>query len=539
MTVPGPWEMRTEDGAARYRASGAWLSRTLADDARQWAETSPDSEVFLGEPLKFTYTTLLADATALGAGLYELGLRQGDVVSFMTPNWPEAAIINLASALMGFVINPIVPIYREAETTFILRDCRSRAIFVPTLFRRFDFADMLARIGPGLPDLRHILTIRGADERAESYEAVMNQGRGRAVPTPGIDAALLKMVMYTSGTTGKPKAVLHSHDTLARAVHASAAEWGLQAGDVVLMPSPVTHVSGYSNGLERPFLGGTRTVLMESWNADTALDLIDRHGASMTVAATPFLQELIQSAARKGSALSSFRHFACGGAAVPPEVIREANSAFANPCAFRVYGSSEAPFVTLGFDAGKNPHLAAETDGRVVDYDVRLIDDTGKDAPEGEIVVRGPALFMGYADPEQTSASFTTDGYFLTGDIGRFTEGGGLVITGRKKDLIIRGGENISPKEIEDLLHTHPHIVEAAVVAMPHARLGEGICAFLILRSANRPTTKELSLFLDAAGLARQKHPERLDVVETLPRTASGKVRKDLLRIRLAESEQK
>lgn len=526
------WHVRNEPNAARYRAEGSWLGRTIADDARDWANRLGNEQVFLGEPAPVTYAGLLADAMALGVALQRLGVRPGEVISFMIPNWTEAAVINLAAAIMGYVINPIVPIYREKETGFILRNCRSRVIFVPTAFRQFDYAEMLDTMRAELPDLTHVVTVRGFSHGAIDYTDLVESGRGVAMDTPAVDPGNIKLVIYTSGTTGSPKAVLHSHETLARAVAASALHWAIAPGDVVLMPSPVTHISGYSNGLERPFLGGTRTVLMESWNADEAVNLIDRHTASMTVAATPFLQELVTAAARKSSRLESFRVFACGGAAVPPEVIRQANATFAHPCAFRVYGSSEAPFVTLGLSATDDPIIGSETDGRVVDYDVRLIDEKGLDVEEGEIVVRGPGLFLGYGDAAQTDESFLPDGFFMTGDIGRYVAGG-LVITGRKKDIIIRGGENISAKEVEDALHCHPAIIEAAVVAAPHPRLGEGIFAFLVIQPESVLTLGDLGLFLGKLGLAKQKVPEGFEVVTALPRTPSGKIRKDQLRVRI------
>ncbi|WP_310531263.1 AMP-binding protein [Novosphingobium sp.] len=524
------WKLRQVEEAAVYRANGVWLDRTLADDARDWAERDSLRDIFIGGDRPITCADVLSDAENLSAALQELGIQQGDCISLMVPNWPEAGVVNLAAALMGFVINPIVPIYRDAETRFILRDCRSRAMIIPTSFRGFDYAAMLQRIAADLPELRHIITMRGTSEGTIAYEDLLESGKRRPTSCPNVDPDGLKMVMYTSGTTGAPKAVLHSHNTLARAVHASAAHWAIGSDDVVLMPSPVTHVSGYSNGLERPFQSGTQTVLMESWNADQAVTLIDRYNCSMTVAATPFLQELVDAAERNESRLPSFRVFACGGAAVPPELIEKANRSFAHACAFRVYGSSEAPFVTLGATPTDPPEMARDTDGRVVDYQVRLIGEDGKDTAEGEIIVKGPALFLGYGDPEQTAESFTDDGYFTTGDIGRFDENGGLVITGRKKDLIIRGGENISPKEIEDALHRHPEIIEAAVVSAPHPRLGEGVFAFLILREGCSASVDELGTFLTGQGLARQKCPERIAVVDDFPRTASGKVRKDQLR---------
>lgn len=535
-SVTRTFSMRQVPEADVYRASGAWVPRTIADDAWRRADSGDDEDIFLGDDRPSSIGTLVSEAENLAAALFDLGLRTGDVISIMLPNWLEAATINLAAAMGGFVINPIVPIYREAETSLILEDCESRLIFVPTLFRRFDYAGMMARIQPRLPSLSQFVTVRGRADNALSYEQLLASGRSARARFPKVDPAALKMVMYTSGTTGRPKAVLHSHETLARAVAASAEHWRIGVGDVVLMPSPVTHVSGYSNGLERPFLGGTRTVLMDEWNADEAVRLIDLHGATMTVAATPFLQELVEAAERAGSRLPSMRCFACGGAAIPASLIRRANEVFAESGAFRVYGSSEAPFVTLGF-LGTNTHeLAANTDGEVVDYDIRIVDENDRPLPsgaDGEILAKGPALFMGYADPAHNAEAFTADGYFRTGDIGH-VNGSALIITDRKKDLIIRGGENISAKEIEDALHHHPDISEAAVVAMPHARLGEGICAFLIVHGDALPAITELQHFLSDRGLARQKAPERIEILKELPRTASGKVRKDVLRSQIA-----
>ena len=517
----------------RYRAAGLWEDRTIGDRARAWAERAPDAivfpGVFPGDPAP-TYAGLLADAEALAVSFGDLGLVAGDVVSFQTPNWVEAAVINVACALAGLVINPIVIIYRDAEVRHMMADSRSRLLFIAETFRGTDFAEMAERLRPDLPDMAHVATVRGARGGLD-YAALVEAGRGRTLATGRINPDKVKMLLYTSGTTGKPKGVLHSHNTLARAVFACTRHWGIREGDAMLMPSPVTHVSGYSNGLELPFLSGTRTVLMESWNADEALSLIVRHDVVGTVAATPFLQELAIKARAAGTTLPSFRFFACGGAAVPPEVVRTANAAFAQPAAFRVYGSSEVPLVTLGW-----PHdgeLAATTDGEIIDYDVRFLDDAGRDVTtgeEGEIVARGPAMFMGYADEAQTREALTEDGYFRTGDLGRLTADGALLITGRKKDLIIRGGENISAKEIEDVLHLHPEIAEAAVVAMPHPRLGEGICAFLIARGEASPDHAAIGAFVGEHGLAKQKRPERIEFVADFPRTASGKVRKDRLR---------
>lgn len=529
-----PWSWLTPPAAhhRRYADGGYWIGRTIGDLARDHAMREPDAQIFLGDPAHPTYALLAGDAEALAVSLVDLGLRPGDAVSFQTPNWHEAAVINLACAMAGFVINPIVIIYRDAEVRQMLADCGARAFFFAESFRGFDFAAMVERLRGDLPSLLHAIPVRGRG--SAGYQALIEAGRGRTLDTPRVDPRSVKMVLYTSGTTGRPKGVLHSHDTLARAVLSCTQHWGISHGDAILMPSPVTHISGYSNGLELPFLAGTRTALMESWNAAEALALIERHQIRGTVAATPFLQELIARAREAGTRLSSMTFFACGGAAVPPEIVRDANALFGKPVAFRVFGSSEVPLVTLGF-----PHdgeRAATTDGEIVDYDVRIVDDTGVDLPvgqDGEILARGPAMFMGYASEEQTREAIDADGYFRTGDIGHVTAGRALLITGRKKDLIIRGGENISAKEIEDVLHLHPMVAEASVVAMPHPRLGEGVCAFVVPRGETPPAFEALVAFVADSGLAPQKRPERVEIVPELPRTASGKIRKDILRDRI------
>lgn len=527
--ISAPWAWLTPPAEHHQSYAPLWDGQTIADRAYAQVEDDPDVISFVAADATATRASLLSDAEALAASLYRLGLRQGDVVSFQTPNWIEAAVINLACVLSGIVINPIVPIYRDAEVGMMLADCRAKAFFVCGPYRNFDFADMAERLRENLPHLRHIIVVRG--EGALTFDALIEQGRGTAFARPSVDADAVKMLLYTSGTTGRPKGVLHSHNTLMRVLRKSAEHWGLKEGDPIIMPSPVTHVSGFANGLELPFAAGTRTILMEAWNAADALALIETHGVVGTVAATPFLVELADAARKAGTRLPSLRFFACGGAAVPPEVIPSANAAFDNCHAFRVFGASEVPLVSLGYPAASDEHLAATTDGAVIDYDVKIVDDDGNPlsvGQEGEILARGPAMFMGYADEAQTAEAISQDGYFRTGDIGCVTQEGAILITGRKKDLIIRGGENISAKEIEDVLHTHPAVQEATIVAMPHERLGEGICAYVILKDS--VSAEALAAHVQASGLARQKTPERFEFVPDFPRTASGKIRKDQLR---------
>ncbi|WP_298285367.1 AMP-binding protein [Novosphingobium sp.] len=530
-TKPWDWLPIPAPHQRAFAASGAWAMQTLADLARERAAQAPDFVCFVDGEGHYTFAQVLAQAEALAAALQARGLQAGDVIAFQVPNWREAAVINLAAVIAGLVVNPIVPIYRDAEMLMMLGDCGAKAIFVPQTWRKVDYAAMAQRCSDALPDLAHVFTVRG--DGPDDFAALVAQGAGAAFAPPTVDPMGVKMVLYTSGTTGRPKGVLHSHCTLTRIVAESGRHWGLNAGEATLMPSPVTHVSGYANGLEAPFICGIRTVLMEAWNAADALALIEQHQCVGTVAATPFLVELAAAARTAGTGLPSFRFFACGGAAVPADLIPAANAAFENCKAFRVFGASEVPLVTFGWPTDE--HLAATTDGEVVDYDVRIVDH--EDQPlgagqEGEILARGPAMMLGYADAAQTAEAITLDGFFRTGDLGVMTADGALTITGRKKDLIIRGGENISAKEIEDVLHTHPAVREAAVVAMPHERLGEGVCAYIILNS--EADAAMLAAHIGASGLAKQKIPERFEFVDDFPRTASGKVRKDQLRAMVA-----
>jgi cyclohexanecarboxylate-CoA ligase len=520
------------------RAAGIWCNRTLADDARERALSEPDRVCIRDGRRAITYAEVLHEASGLAAGLWGLGLRPGDVISFQLPNWIEAAIVDIAASLIGVIVNPIVPIYREFETSAIVRDCKAKVLIITDTLRNFDHLGMARSIRTATPTLEHIVVVRpstagwpsaGRHDGVLDFETRMRTDSS-AMSWPVVKPESVKFVLYTSGTTGAAKGVMHTHETIARVLRGCMEFWRIAPTDSILMPSPVTHITGYLWGLEAPFCWGSPTVLMERWNAEEAVDLIDRHGLAMTISATTFLQELLDAAARNGTRLPSLKVFACGGASVPPALIRRANSALQNCRAFRVYGATEVPLIGRG--CPDDDKTAADTDGVIVDFDVRVTDDRGGQVPdgvEGEILARGPAQCVGYVDPAATRAAFDAEGFFHTGDLGYRTAHGALVITGRKKDLIIRGGENISAKEIEDILVDHPAIREVAIVSMPHARLGEAVCAFVI---AAQPgiTLRDLACHLEKAGIARQKFPERLELVEDMPRTAAGKVKKDVLR---------
>lgn len=533
------WVTRlTDDEIRRYKRTGAWKDVTLADCARRQAERAPDRTAVVEGERSASFGALLAEAQQLANAFDVMGLKPGNVISYQLPNWTETMVINVAACLAGLVVNPIVPIYRESEVRYILADCRSRVLFIPERFRNFDYPAMAARLRPQLPALGDVVVVRGEGEGCRRYDDVLAYGPREPAAERWVDPDAVKLVLYTSGTTGNPKGVLHSHNTIMAEIDAVIDFWGIQEHDVVLMPSPVTHITGYLYALEIAFAAGVKVVFMERWNVTEAVDLIARHGVSFSVGATPFLKELTAEVESRNLALPSLRRFMSGGAPVPPEVIYRANQAVPGCMAFRVYGSTEAPTVTLGIRGRDEAELGATTDGRIVNHEVRLCDPQtgipmGPDQ-EGEICTRGPEMMLGYTDPQQTRESFDADGYFHTGDLGYYVSGDYLCVSGRKKDLIIRGGENLSPKEIEDVLHRHPDIQEVAIVAIPHERLGEGVCACVIAREGRQIDVPTLAAWLELAGLARQKFPERVELMQDLPRTVSGKVQKNVLRDTIA-----
>ena len=520
-------EQRLEQG----HASGEWLNRTIAQMAAEMVAENAQRITHVFEGQACSVGELLQEAQLLAGALQRRGLVSGDAISFQLPNWKEAAVIDLAASLLGLVIVPIVSIYRDAEVSFMLEDARVKAAFFPQEYRGFDFAAMMQRLHGDLPQLELLCCVRGDQDQALDYAALIAEDQP-ATELPDVDANGVKLVLYTSGTTGRPKAVLHSHNTGPLRLKRGFEHWTRGQGGTLLMASPVTHVTGLS-GLELPFYLPSRTVFMDRWDAREALDIIDREQVTVSLGATPFLHELLTQAEQHGRRLPSLQAFACGGAEVPPALIYRAAEVFERCRAFRVFGSSEVPLVTLGFVGEEQLDLAATTDGEVHDYQVKVVDDEGREvAPgaEGELMIKGAAMFLGYADPNQNAESFDAQGYFATGDLGRLTADNAIVITGRKKDLINRGGEKISAKEVEDILHQLPQVHEAAVVSMPHMRLGETLCVYVILRQGQQLSLAQMVQLVGATGVARQKIPEELVVLDDFPRTASGKVRKDQLR---------
>ena len=311
------------------RDAKLWGDMTIAQGAWKKAQERPDEvAIYLEGEAPITYGSIADEALRLVTGLRGLGLRQGDVISFQLPNWRESVVLDIAASAMGLVVNPVIPIYRDHELRFILQDARTRLIYIPEQVRSLEFPSMLASLQADLPHLEHIVTVRAEHEHAGTlrYENLVDNVPAELDSLPVIDPNSVKAILYTSGTTGTPKAVMHSHNTLARVIQNSLDFWEMDGSDVMLMPSPVTHITGYGSGMVLPFVTPVKSALMPRWDADAAVEFIQQVGATASVGATPFLVELVDAAQRHGTGLPSKRLFACGGAAVPPQVINQALS---------------------------------------------------------------------------------------------------------------------------------------------------------------------------------------------------------------------
>ncbi|WP_422059859.1 AMP-binding protein [Sphingopyxis sp.] len=534
----GGWRTRWDSARAeRAVRGGDWTNRTIADFAAERVAADPGRILLIDGEDRLSCGDLYDRARRL-AGYFDIvGLQPGDVVSFQLPNWWECSVINLAAAMTGVVVNPIVPINRDAEVTYMLNESRSRLMFVPSTFRGFDYAAMMVRIAPGLAAAPEVIVVRGVGEGSQNFGAIL--AAEPLATDRRVDPDAVKLLMYTSGTTGRPKGVLHSHNSIGADSVKMAAAMALGADDSIFSPSPVTHVSGFLWALNAPWIIDVPAVIVDIWEPERALDLVTAHRCTFMLGATPFLQDFLGVARARGDTVPSLRYFLCGGASVPPDLIFDAARQFPNCIPFRTFGATEAPTMTAGPATRDDLRLAAETDGRLLHCEVKIVDVvTGLPlAPgeQGEILAREPSMALGYARAEDNEEAYDEEGYFRMGDLGHLVEGDHIVCTGRKKDLIIRAGENISAREIEDVLFASSLIEEVAVVSMPSKRTGEAICAFVVPARDVPIDLADVAALVSAAGLARQKTPEHLMIVAELPKTASGKVRKDQLRLIAAD----
>jgi acyl-CoA synthetase (AMP-forming)/AMP-acid ligase II len=531
--IAGRWVRWNDERAARAYANGLWTPDTLAEYLHKAAQQTPQRVLLIDGGFRIDCQTLFAQASALAQAMLARA-PAGSVVSFMLPNWHEAAVIYLAATLAGMVVNPILPSMRDRELLFILSDVESRLIFVPSALRQQDYVEMMSRVTAQLDSPPEVVVLRGQAGRHTAYESMIQlNDSGNQLPALNPDA--VRMILYTSGTTGRPKGVMHSHNSIHALICQIRDHWLVERGDKFLVPSPIAHIGGSIYAFECPLLLGTTAVLMDRWNADDAVKLVNTEGCTHMAGATPFLEQMLAAARRAETRFPTLKLFVCGGASVPPSLIRSAAAYFERAVVTRVYGSTEVPITTVGATGRDDAAHGADTDGRPGLADIKLVDHNAAPAGAGEICARGPQMLLGYLHPEDDADAFDSEGYFKTGDLARWVDDSYLVVTGRAKDIIIRNGENISPKEVEDVLIGHPDIAEVAIVGLPDPRTGERACAVIVPRRPPGPDVASLRGFLDSRGVATFKAPEQVAIWDALPKNDAGKVLKHQIRAALAQ----
>ncbi|MDI0488800.1 medium-chain fatty-acid--CoA ligase [Escherichia coli] len=524
-----------EQRRAAYRQQGLWGDASLADYWQQTARAMPDKiAVVDNHGASYTYSALDHAASCLANWMLAKGIESGDRIAFQLPGWCEFTVIYLACLKIGAVSVPLLPSWREAELVWVLNKCQAKMFFAPTLFKQTRPVDLILPLQNQLPQLQQIV---GVDKLAPATSSLSlsqiiadNTPLTTAITTHGDELAA---VLFTSGTEGLPKGVMLTHNNILASERAYCARLNLTWQDVFMMPAPLGHATGFLHGVTAPFLIGARSVLLDIFTPDACLALLEQQRCTCMLGATPFVYDLLNLLEKQPADLSALRFFLCGGTTIPKKVARECQQRGIK--LLSVYGSTESsPHAVVNLDDPLSRFM--HTDGyAAAGVEIKVVDDARKTLPpgcEGEEASRGPNVFMGYFDePELTARALDEEGWYYSGDLCRMDEAGYIKITGRKKDIIVRGGENISSREVEDILLQHPKIHDACVVAMPDERLGERSCAFVVLKAPHHSLSlEEVVAFFSRKRVAKYKYPEHIVVIEKLPRTASGKIQKFLLR---------
>ncbi len=524
-----------EQRRAAYRQQGLWGDASLADYWQQTARAMPDKiAVVDNHGATYTYSALDHAASCLANWMLAKGIESGDRIAFQLPGWCEFTVIYLACLKIGAVSVPLLPSWREAELVWVLNKCQAKMFFAPTLFKQTRPVDLILPLQNQLPQLQQIV---GVDKLAPATSSLSlsqiladNTPLTTAITVHGDELAA---VLFTSGTEGLPKGVMLTHNNILASEWAYCARLNLTWQDVFMMPAPLGHATGFLHGVTAPFLIGARSVLLDIFTPAACLALLEQQRCTCMLGATPFVYDLLNLLEKQPADLSALRFFLCGGTTIPKKVARECQQRGIK--LLSVYGSTESsPHAVVNLDDPLSRFM--HTDGyAAAGVEIKVVDNARKTLPpgcEGEEASRGPNVFMGYFDePELTARALDEEGWYYSGDLCRMDEAGYIKITGRKKDIIVRGGENISSREVEDILLQHPKIHDACVVAMPDERLGERSCAYVVLKAPHHSLSLEdVVAFFSRKRVAKYKYPEHIVVIEKLPRTASGKIQKFLLR---------
>ena len=520
-----------------FREAGYWLDKTVDQLLIEAIARTPDKISIIADradreqALRLTYRELgnLVDRAA--SSLNRLGVGPRDVVTVQLPNWWEFVVTALACSKIGAVFNPVMPILRERELLYVLNFCESKVFIVPKVYRGFDYAAMAEGMRGELHHLKHLIVVDGDGDSSFERSILSAEPGGQSAKSPGLPPAVgpddMAVVMFTSGTTGEPKGVIHTSNSLVGCTKALTQRFGLHDNEVLLVASPVAHMTGYAAVVLLSIYLGATMVLQDVWEPKHGVSLMVREGVTYTAASTPFLNDICDIVAAGAPRPASLRSFLCAGATIPPVLIeRAARDVGIHACS--LWGMTESLASTL-----TEPSRAAEksptTDGRPLEgMEVRIVDFDGKPVPTGQsgrLLVRGCQMFTGYYKRPELQ-TFDAQGWFDSGDLAYMDDEGYIRISGRVKDVLIRGGENVPVVEIENLLYKHPAVAAVAVVGYPDVRLGERGCAFIVPKPGNTIDLAAMQAYLAACKMAKQFWPERVELVADLPRTASGKIQK-------------
>ena len=529
---------------ADLSARGLWLNRLFSDVLDEVAARTPDALAIVdhnsmtGISTRLTYAELQRVSVRLACALAAQGVERGDVVAVQLPNWWHYAALYIACVRIGAVINPLMPVFRERELEYMLGFAQAKVWVIAREFRGFDYPTMAAGLRAVLPKLEKVFVV-GGDDPVSSFESCLLEP---AFETQ-VDAAALfaarrmqaddvTEIMYTSGTTGQPKGVMHTANTLMCKCLLASELFSFTAEDAILMGSPLAHQTGFLYGALFSIYHGTPCVMLDIWEPVKAARLMAEERCTITMGATPFLSDLVRTEAAKAFDNSRLRLFMCSGAPIPRVLVEDARASHPNMYVMSAWGMTEMGIATATYP-GDPLEKVLDSDGRALPHQaVRVLDEAGAVLPpgvEGRLQARCATTFIGYLKrPEAYGVD--DEGWIETGDNARMDADGYIRITGRSKDIIIRGGENIPVVEVEELLYRHPAIEDAAVVAMPDARLGERGCAFVTLRAGHSLDFPAMIDYLTSCRMMKQYLPERLEIIAAFPRTPSGKIQKFKLR---------
>jgi len=530
----------------QFYASGLWATETFHDLLVRRVQHNPDKVFATDGTRSLTYRELFDAGQRLAVGLHRRGLRRGDTAAVQLPNWVEFIQVLTALSRLGVIMVPMMPIYRRDDVGYVLANAGVRAVFTPSNFGKFDYLDMYLGLRKEHPELTLVVTRpestaeEVADADADVFtlqqleaDADDESARQELDAPPNADEPFV--TVYTSGTTSRPKGCVHTFNTYCAGSRALIGPFGYTEADVQFGPSPIAHTTGLVTSVLLPLLTGGSTHVMAKWDPARGIDEIQRFGCTAAVTAPTFLQTLISEYNAERHDLSTLRLWTCAGAPIPAAVVQQASTALPNIKVLSLYGRSEN-LVTTTCSVTDDVSRALTSDGKAMPgAEVKIVDEKGHEVPrgtEGDIAYRGPAHMIEYlANPQETAALFTNDGFSKSGDLGKMTDDGYVRVTGRTKDIVIRGGMNISVREIEDHLAHHPALQAFSVVGMPDERLGERVCCFVVAATGHdAPTVEDMREFLLERGMPIQKTPERIVVVDSLPMTATGKVLKHELR---------